>query len=117
MSRRIQDYEEHLWQLNQRTEEKPLDEMARKYGQTRYLEANRFIIAPPTDGGKARVPALKSTDAAGNQIEIRDNADKSKLLHKVFFYDPPADSGIAPNHAYPDERFPFRRITNDHIKR
>src|SRR5271168_1266755 len=41
-------------------------------------KANRFITAPPTDGGKACVPALRSTDASGNQIEICDNADKSK---------------------------------------
>src|SRR6202522_1223689 len=86
-------------------------------GEQDIWKANRFITAPPADGGKARVPALKTMDASGNQIEVRDNADKSKLLHKVFFYDPPADPGIDLGHTYPEERFPVGRITNNHIKK
>src|ERR1700678_2009424 len=88
-----------------------------KIGEQDLWTANRFITAPPTDGGKARMPALKSTDAAGNQIEVRNNGDKSKLLHKVFFYDPPEDPGVDPNHAYPEEKFVFGRISNNHIGR
>jgi hypothetical protein len=69
------------------------------------------------DGGKARVPALKSTDASGNRIEVRNNGDKSKLLHKVFFYNPPEDPGIDPNHTYPEEKFALGHISNNHIER
>src|SRR5271168_2650149 len=86
-------------------------------GEQDIWKANRFITAPPADGGKACVPALKSVDASGNQIEVRDNANKSKLLHKVFCYDPPADPGINLGHTYPEERFPVGRITNNHIKK
>src|ERR1700678_68322 len=88
-----------------------------KIGEQDLWTANRFITAPPTDGGKARIPALKSTDPAGNQTEVRDNGDKSKLLHKVFFYDPPEDPGGNPNHAYPEKKFVFGRISNNHIGR
>jgi ribonuclease HI len=88
-----------------------------KIGEQDLWTANRFISAPPSDGGKARIPALKSTDAAGNLTEVRDNGDKSKLLHRVFFYNPPDDPGINPNQAYPDERFAFGRISNNHIEK
>jgi len=88
-----------------------------RIGEQDLWTANRFITAPPSDGGKARIPALKTTDVLGNHVEVRDNEDKSRLLHKVFFHDPPGDPGIDPNYIYPTEKFEYGRISNNHIGR
>ena len=90
-----------------------------KIGDRDLWTANRFITGPPSDGGKMCVPALRSTDKQGNQIEVCNNTDKSKskLLHKVFFFDPPNDPGIDPGHVYPEEKFVMDSITNSQIVR
>jgi ribonuclease HI len=80
-------------------------------------DAHRFAMAPVTDGAKTRIPVLKKIDVDGQQTEVQDNEGKSKLLHKSFFYDPPADSGIDPNYQYPEPAFQFERITDDEVKR
>jgi hypothetical protein len=80
-------------------------------------DAHRFAMAPVTDGAKTRIPVLKKIDVDGQQTEVQDNEGKSKLLHKSFFYDPPADSGIDPDYQYPEPAFQFERITDDEVKR
>ena len=88
-----------------------------KVGEQDVWAANRFIASPPSDGGKARIPALKTPNDDGELTEVDDNEQKSRLLHKVFFYDPPDDPGIDPEHVYPEEKFTFDNITDTQITR
>ena len=53
-------------------------------------DANRFISMPGSDGGRTKIPALKVM-ANGRVIrEVQDNAEKSRMLHAIFFKDLPA---------------------------
>ena len=88
-----------------------------RIGEQDVWAANRFLSAPPSDGGKTRIPALKSTNEDGEAIEIQDNGEKSKLLHRVFFYPPPNDPRIDPNYTYPEEKFAFDDISDDQVTR
>src|SRR5271168_1655579 len=88
-----------------------------KVGERDVWAANRFLASPPSDGGKMRIPALKSTSENGDITEVHDNEEKSRLLHKVFFYEPPIDPGVDPNHIYPEEKFTFSDISNEQITR
>jgi hypothetical protein len=80
-------------------------------------DTHKFTTAPASDGSKARIPALMSTDAQGRLTETLDNEGKSKLLHEVFFYSPPADPGVDPNQHYPEPLSGFEEITNGQIER
>jgi len=79
--------------------------------------AHRFTLALITDGAKVRILTLKKTSENGWMIEIQNNEGKSKLLHKAFFHQLPANSGIDPNYQYPQPTFSFGRITDEEIKR
>ena len=80
-------------------------------------DTHRFISAPASDGSKTRIPALKVKDSRGMIKEIYDNESKSKALHKVFFYAPPADYMVDLNYQYPEPRFDFEEVTNEQIER
>ena len=71
---------------------------AKRTHWTEYLEgmtaediwtANKYIKDPIGDGGMPRIPTIKTTDEAGNDVEINDNKDKAKTFAKAFFPDPP----------------------------
>jgi hypothetical protein len=49
---------------------------------------NKFVTAPPTDGGSARIPTLRVKDQNGVVREVADNAGKSEALYNSFFYPP-----------------------------
>jgi hypothetical protein len=48
-------------------------------------KANKFVTAPNSDGGKARVPALKEMGDNREERMVKDNASKSAALHRAFF--------------------------------
>ena len=48
---------------------------------------------------------------------VKDNEEKSHVLHKAFFYNPPENSGIDPNHIYPEPAFKFEQVSNAQITR
>src|SRR5277367_636564 len=79
------------------------DNWLKKIREQDIWTANRFLAFPPSDGRKTRIPALKTTNDNGEQIDVHNNEEKSRLLHKVFFYDPPDNHGIDPNYVYPDD--------------
>ncbi|OBZ69760.1 RNA-directed DNA polymerase from mobile element jockey [Grifola frondosa] len=51
---------------------------------------NRFVKGGPTDGGRLRVPPLKTENADGTPATCTSNEDKSKLLYDTFFPPLPA---------------------------
>jgi len=78
---------------------------------------HNFTKQPATDGGKVRIPALKKMDEHGQTVEVLDNEEKSHILHKAFFYEPPDNPGIDPMHQYPEPAFLFEEITDSQIIR
>jgi len=80
-------------------------------------DAHKFIRAEQSDGGRTRIPALVRTNEDGSTTTVQDNEEKSRILHATFFYDPPDDSGIDPEHEYPPPAFKFRAVTDEHIIR
>jgi len=59
---------------------------------------------------------LRTKDKNGKEIKVQDNEEKSCLLHKAFFYEPPEDHGIDPNYQYPLPAFKYEKIKNKEIK-
>lgn len=103
--------------LLKRTKQQHWEDWIENLDSTTMWNAHRYTRSTATDGGKTRIPALKSTDAHGNANETKDNNEKSRLLHRAFFYEPPADLQIPANPEYPPEAFTFKEITNDHAAR
>lgn len=79
--------------------------------------ANRFISGPATDGGRARIPALRVMDELGMEREVRDNKGKSAALFSTFFLPAPAQNTRDSNSSYPPPKAPFKNITNAQISR
>ena len=80
-------------------------------------DLHKFTSTPATDGSKTRIPAFRTTDEGGQPHETLDNEGKSKLLHEVFFYLPPADHGVDPNHEYLEVTIDFEEVTDTQIAR
>src|ERR1700678_1885780 len=78
-------------------------------------DLHKFTSAPATDGSKTRIPALKTMDARGQPCETHNNQGKSKLLHEVFFYPPPANHRVDPNYVYPEVTIEFEEVTDEQI--
>jgi len=76
--------------------------------------ANRYITAPETDGGKARIPVLKVT-VDGEETTARTNSEKSAALAKGFFPPKPVVSLVHPNAKYPPQCQVDVRITADQL--
>lgn len=78
--------------------------------------ANKYATNPPTDGGRTRMPTLKSTNGDGAVQTTTSNEDKSEALAKAFF-PPPPPTPIIPSVCYPepDKDF-FQYFTRDQIK-
>ena len=80
-------------------------------------DAHKFTSNPASDGSKARIPTLRVKNGDGTYTEILDNQGKSKALHEVFFYQPPANFGVDPNYHYEDPIMGFEEVSNEQIAR
>jgi Endonuclease-reverse transcriptase len=63
--------------------------------------ANHLVSGPSSDGGRVRIQALRKKEADGSFTEIRENAEKSKLLYECFFPPPNQRSAAPLDPAYP----------------
>lgn len=81
-------------------------------------KAKNFISGPATDGGRTRIPSLKTRDLDGQVIdEASTNDDKSARLANCFFPTPPARTLAEPDVQYPPPVSRYRPITRARIKR
>ena len=80
-------------------------------------DANRFISAPGSDGGRTKIPALKEKVNGRIVWEVQDNAEKSRMLHAIFFKDPPAHEDDEGPFQYPEPAFKFEPIQDKQIHR
>ena len=79
--------------------------------------ANKYVTAPSSDGGKARIPVLQVRNADGTTTEAISNDNKSIALAKAFFPPPPATDSTPENYAYPEPIAPFTPIEEEDIER
>ena len=79
--------------------------------------ADKLVNGPSTDGGKARIPALKTKSRDERDVMIRDNTAKGKLLYQAFF--PVSDKGnpVATAPDYPPPACEFEEVTDMQIHR
>jgi len=80
-------------------------------------DAHKFTAAPASDGSKARIPTLRVKNDDGTVTDILGNQGKSEALHKVFFYQPPADFGVDPDFHYDEPTIGFEEVANEQITR
>src|SRR5271156_4606474 len=81
-------------------------------------DVHKLTSNPATDGSKARIPTLRVKNTDDDTFtDILDNQGKSKALHEVFFYQPPAAFGVDPGYHYDDPTIDFEEGTNDQISR
>jgi len=78
--------------------------------------ANRYIGAPESDGGKARIPVLKHK-VDGQDISMRTNNEKSSALANGFFPPKPTESLVDPNTKYPVQCQGKVKITANQIQK
>src|SRR5271168_3360260 len=80
-------------------------------------DAHKFTSNPASDGSKARIPTLRVKKADGTYTNILDNQGKSKALHEVFFYQPPANFGVDSSYRYDEPIIDFEEVKDEHIIR
>lgn len=79
---------------------------------TNLWDANKYIGRTPTDTGKTRIPTLKTVDANGGTWEHVTNEEKSRTLHKTFFYEPPTPKNLSADTIYPGPKFKMEQISD-----
>ena len=80
-------------------------------------QASKMITKGPSDGGRARIPALTCTDNAGHKITASTNPAKAAVFHRSFFPPPPLTSNTPPDPTYPEPAWAFRAITDQQVER
>ncbi|KAJ3492820.1 hypothetical protein NLJ89_g11157 [Agrocybe chaxingu] len=78
--------------------------------------ANRYFKDPVGDGGKTRIPTLK-TETRGRTEEHASNDEKARVLAASFFPPPPAASSVPEGFQYPTPHPMPETITMDQIQR
>lgn len=78
-------------------------------------DANRFLKRGPTDGGRARIPPIRVSEAGGRERTLGSNEEKSAEFHRTFFLPPSA--AIVPSGPYPQPSYAFKPITDTQVRR
>jgi ribonuclease HI len=80
--------------------------------------AHRYASADMSDGGRARIPTLETTQANGTRLVAETNKQKEDLLFDTFFPKPSTDTERIPlNYEYPPPAFEYEPITDAQIRR
>ncbi|KAF5378264.1 hypothetical protein D9615_008696 [Tricholomella constricta] len=79
--------------------------------------ANKYISDPTGDGGKTRIPTMKTTGEDGSVTELVTNEEKSRLFARALFPAPPRISTVPPDYAYPEPLPTSGAITEEQIRR
>lgn len=80
-------------------------------------DIHKMIAAPASDGGKARVPTLKTLDAEGEIIKVDDDEEKAKLLHATFFPPAPANPQAPEDAVYPEPCMELQELSEEQVDR
>jgi len=77
--------------------------------------ASKYITNPGGDGGKSRIPTLKSRSADRSITLAATNEEKSALLASTLFPPPPASSSVPDNYQYPEPIEGWTEITQEQL--
>jgi len=82
--------------------------------------AHRYASGDPTDGGQARIPPLKFSQAGNGAAQerlVESNENKSRVLHATFFPELERDDTSHADVIYLAPKFKFSLITDKQIHR
>ncbi len=79
--------------------------------------ANRYIKDPVGDGGRPRIPSLRSKQPDGSWKEVVSNEEKAEEIAKSFFPSKPESSSVPPECQYPEPLESNTPITVEQIER
>jgi len=79
--------------------------------------ANKYVSNPSSDGGKTRIPTLKTKDNEGNATLAASNEDKSKVFASALFPPPPTQSAVPPGFNYPEPTATWTAITDEQLQK
>ena len=77
--------------------------------------ASKYLTNPGGDGGKSRMPTLKTKDAQGRTTLATSNEEKSEVLARSLFPPPPPISSVPLDHPYPTPAEKWTEITPDQL--
>ena len=77
--------------------------------------ASKYLTNPGGDGGKTRMPTLRSKDQQGRTVIATSNEEKSEVLARSLFPPPPQTSSVPLNHRYPTPAEKWTEITLDQL--
>src|SRR5277367_850411 len=84
----MQVSEECICECHQNPKKKPLYKVARKYGGARHLDRKLIYHITTIRQRKTCILVLKIITENRELGDVHNNEEKSKLLQKVFFYEP-----------------------------
>ena len=81
--------------------------------------AARYIDSPTAGegGARTRVPTLHAKDRNGEDIMVRSNEGKARVIADSFFPPPPATSSVPPDYRYPEPVAYKAEFTKEQISR
>lgn len=80
-------------------------------------DLHRFISAPASDGGKARVPTLRTLGPDGEALAVEGDEEKAKLFHETFFSPLPDNLQIPEDTVYPEPCMEMQELTEAQVDR
>ena len=101
--------------LIRRTKEEHWKEWLENASGNDLWTANAYVVNPGGDGGKTRIPTLRGKDQEGHETLAVTNEEKSALLARTLFPDPPATSSVPPDFEYPDPAEEWTDITKEQL--
>ena len=77
--------------------------------------ANAYVVNPGGDGSRTRIPTLRGKDQEGRETLASSNEEKSTLLARTLFPDPPPTSSVPQDYAYPEPAEGWTNITSNQL--
>jgi len=79
--------------------------------------ANKYLKEPTGDGGRPRIPTLRTKGENGADVKVTDNEQKANLFAKTFFPPPPIVSSVPKLYNYPSPLPEPPQISEEQILR
>ncbi|PSR75205.1 hypothetical protein PHLCEN_2v9246, partial [Hermanssonia centrifuga] len=101
----------------QKAKQEHWDAYLEDIGQDTIWNFSKYVKGGPSDGGRSRIPRLEKEVPLGRPKEYTtDNAEKSRILHDIFFPPPGDPPDVPDNFDFPREKFKFKGITRNLIR-
>jgi hypothetical protein len=102
----------------EKAKEQHWDTYIQKLDSETMWTALKYATTPGTDGGRTRIPTLRTKDQTGTTTQEHTTSDsKATLFSNTFFPPPPKDSLVPDDAEYPEPCCNLPRITIRQVKR